>query len=193
MFLIKEKINAQIEVKKSKFIAFLIAFDDFEFFKNTLKNEHPKAAHIVWAYRFLNEFDQIVENSSDDGEPKGSSAPAVLNALRGSQIINTACLVVRYFGGIKLGVGGLVRAYGSAANEAIKSAKELEILEFYEKKEEFKFFASFALIARIEHFVKAENLNFKQDFSANGCDFAFWLNKNEKQKLNNFLKELGIF
>jgi len=76
-----------------------------------LKIEHPKARHIVYAYRELNEFNQIIENSSDDGEPKGSSGVPVLNVLRGEEFINVAILVVRYFGGIKLGIGGLVRAY----------------------------------------------------------------------------------
>lgn len=189
MFLIKEKISAQIEVKKSKFLAFLLPFEDFEFYKNTLKNEHPKAAHIVWAYRYINEFEQIVENSSDDGEPKGSSAPAVLNALRGAKLVNAACLVVRYFGGIKLGIGGLVRAYGASANEAIKSAQLLP----YEKKEELKICLPFALIAKAQHFAKSENLSFTQDFTELGCDFTFLLNEDEKQKLQIFLKELGVF
>jgi len=68
-----------------------------------LRESHPKARHIVYAYRELNEFEQIVENSSDDGEPKGSSGVPVLNVLRGEDFINVAILVVRYFGGIKLG------------------------------------------------------------------------------------------
>jgi len=55
-----------------------------------LKIEHPKARHIVYAYRELNEFNQIIENSSDDGEPKGSSRVPVLNVLRGEEFINVA-------------------------------------------------------------------------------------------------------
>ena len=135
MFLLKEKISTQIEVKKSKFIATLAPFKDFESLNKTLRDEHPKAAHVVWAYRYLNEFGQIVENSSDDGEPKGSSAPALLRALRGAELVDTCALVVRYFGGIKLGIGGLMRAYGASVNEAIKSAKDMGVLEFFEKKE----------------------------------------------------------
>ena len=119
MFLLKEKISTQIEVKKSKFIATLAPFKDFESLNKALRD--PKAAHVVWAYRYLNEFGQIVENSSDDGEPKGSSGPACLDALRGANLIDTAVLVVRYFGGIKLGAGGLIRAYGTAANEVTKN------------------------------------------------------------------------
>ena len=192
MFLLKEKISTQIEVKKSKFIATLAPFKDFESLNKALRDEHPKAAHVVWAYRYLNEFAQIVENSSDDGEPKGSSAPALLAALRGAELIDTCALVVRYFGGIKLGIGGLVRAYGASVNEAIKSAKDMGVLEFFEKKESLKVFVPFALISRCEHFAKTKNINFSQEFSAAGCDFSFSINKSQKAELIKFCATLNI-
>ncbi|MCI7446696.1 YigZ family protein [Campylobacter sp.] len=192
MFLLKEKISTQIEVKKSKFIATLAPFKDFESLNKALRDEHPKAAHVVWAYRYLNEFGQIVENSSDDGEPKGSSAPALLAALRGAELVDTCALVVRYFGGIKLGIGGLVRAYGTSANEAIKSAKDMGVLEFFEKKESLKVFVPFALISRCEHFAKTQNINFSQEFSAMGCDFSFNINGSQKAELIKFCATLNI-
>ena len=192
MFLLKEKISTQIEVKKSKFIATLAPFKDFESLNKALRDEHPKAAHVVWAYRYLNEFGQIVENSSDDGEPKGSSAPALLAALRGAELVDTCALVVRYFGGIKLGIGGLVRAYGASANEAIKSAKDMGVLEFFEKKESLKVFVPFALISRCEHFAKTQNINFSQEFSAMGCDFSFSINHSQKAELIKFCATLNI-
>ena len=192
MFLLKEKISTQIEVKKSKFIATLAPFKDFESLNKALRDEHPKAAHVVWAYRYLNEFGQIVENSSDDGEPKGSSAPALLAALRGAELVDTCALVVRYFGGIKLGIGGLVRAYGTSINEAIKSAKDMGVLEFFEKKESLKVFVPFALISRCEHFAKTQNINFSQEFSAMGCNFSFSINKSQKAELIKFCATLNI-
>ena len=192
MFLLKEKISTQIEVKKSKFIATLAPFKDFESLNKALRDEHSKAAHVVWAYRYLNEFGQIVENSSDDGEPKGSSAPALLRALRGAELVNTCALVVRYFGGIKLGIGGLMRAYGASVNEAIKSAKDMGVLEFFEKKESLKVFVPFALISRCEHFAKTQNIEFSQEFSAAGCDFNFSINKSQKAELIKFCATLNI-
>lgn len=192
MFLLKEKISTQIEVKKSKFIATLAPFKDFESLNKALRDEHPKAAHVVWAYRYLNEFGQIVENSSDDGEPKGSSAPALLAALRGAELVDACALVVRYFGGIKLGIGGLVRAYGASVNEAIKSAKDMGVLEFFEKKESLKVFVPFALISRCEHFAKTKNINFSQEFSAAGCDFSFNINGSQKAELIKFCATLNI-
>nr|WP_321309468.1 YigZ family protein [uncultured Campylobacter sp.] len=192
MFLLKEKISTQIEVKKSKFIATLAPFKDFESLNKALRDEHPKAAHVVWAYRYLNEFGQIVENSSDDGEPKGSSAPALLAALRGAELVDACALVVRYFGGIKLGIGGLVRAYGTSVNEAIKSAKDMGVLEFFEKKESLKVFVPFALISRCEHFAKTQNIEFSQEFSAIGCDFSFSINGSQKAELIKFCATLNI-
>ena len=192
MFLLKEKISTQIEVKKSKFIATLAPFKDFESLNKALRDEHPKAAHVVWAYRYLNEFGQIVENSSDDGEPKGSSAPALLAALRGAELVDTCALVVRYFGGIKLGIGGLARAYGTSVNEAIKSAKDMGILEFFERKESLKVFVPFALISRCEHFAKTQNINFSQEFSPLGCDFSFNINGSQKTELIKFCATLNI-
>ena len=72
--------------------------------------------------RYINEFDQIVENQTDDGEPKGSAGKPSLDVLRGAELVNTALITVRYFGGIKLGIGGMVRAYGGAVNEVISQS-----------------------------------------------------------------------
>ena len=110
---IEKEISAAQEIKKSSFIAYLAPLASFETLRAQLRQQHPKARHIVWAYRTLNEPGQIVENSSDDGEPKSTAGAPCLNALRGAELINAAVLVVRYFGGIKLGTGGLVHAYAS--------------------------------------------------------------------------------
>ena len=106
--------------------------DEFKSLQSKLKEQHPKANHIVWALRYLNEYKQIVENSSDDGEPKGAAGTPTLNCLRGKELINCALLTVRYFGGIKLGVGGMARAYGEAANAVINVANLEEYLELIE-------------------------------------------------------------
>jgi putative IMPACT (imprinted ancient) family translation regulator len=71
----------------------------------------------------LNEYDQVVEYSGDDGEPKGTSGKPTLSVLQGHELINAAIITVRYFGGTKLGPGGLVRAYAQAANAAFAAAE----------------------------------------------------------------------
>ena len=90
------------EVKRSKFITYLVPISEYDGLQEKLKAENPKANHVVYALRYMNEYEQIVENSSDDGEPKGCAGTPALNVLRGENIINCAVLIVRYFGGIKL-------------------------------------------------------------------------------------------
>ena len=113
------------EVNRSKFIAFLLPISLVEGLQEKLKKEHPKANHVVYALRYFNEFDQIVENSSDDGEPKGCAGTPSLNVLRGEELVNCAVLTVRYFGGIKLGTGGMARAYALAVKNVLAQAKLL--------------------------------------------------------------------
>ena len=115
------------EVKQSKFIAHLVPYSDYESTLKSLKSQHPKARHFVTAFRYLNEFNQIVEHSSDDGEPKGTSGKPSLMVLQGQDLINSAVIIVRYFGGTKLGTGGLVRAYSDAVNLALN---EVQLVEY---------------------------------------------------------------
>ena len=123
-----------LEVKQSKFIAHLVPHVIYDKTLQELKESHPKARHFVVAYRYLNEFNQIVEHSSDDGEPKGTSGKPTLFVLQGASIINSAVIIVRYFGGTKLGTGGLVRAYSDAANLVLNSSELLEYKDEIIKK-----------------------------------------------------------
>jgi uncharacterized YigZ family protein len=129
MIYVKDKFDAKLEIKKSKFLAYLFPYNLFDSVLNDLKKAHPKARHFVYAYRFLNQYNQIIQNCSDDGEPKGTSGPPVLKVLSGKDIINSGIIIVRYFGGIKLGTGGLVKAYSTSANQVI------QIAQFYEYKQ----------------------------------------------------------
>jgi len=149
MYFIKEEFSQTYEEKKSKFIAYLIPYKQFDILMEKLKKEHTKARHFVYAYRYLNEFDQIVENSSDDGEPKGTSGKPALNVLIGNNLINSAVIIVRYFGGVKLGTGGLVRAYSDAVNLVIKDAKLLK----YEKLENITLELDYSTLSKVEYLI----------------------------------------
>ncbi len=142
------------EIKKSKFIAHLVPISEFKGLQDRLKKEHPKARHVVYALRYLNEFEQIVENSSDDGEPKGSSGQPALNVLRGEDMIDVAVLIVRYFGGIKLGIGGLVRAYGNAVKNVIVNSNTF----LYEKMLKYRFETPYSNIQKTEYLLKKLNI-----------------------------------
>ncbi|WP_333804479.1 IMPACT family protein [Sulfurospirillum sp.] len=175
---IEQIYTAEVEEKKSTFLAYLCPISDFESLHIKLKNEHPKAAHIVWAKRFFNEYRQVVENNSDDGEPKGTSGPPVLNVMRGVELVNTGLLIVRYFGGIKLGTGGLVRAYGSSAKEVIAHAKLIPFVF----KEMLTFKTEYSLVPRFEHYTTTHVVTVvKREFESDGVMWMIEVSEGEKE------------
>jgi uncharacterized YigZ family protein len=149
--------SATLEVKKSKFITYIISYDKFEATMVKLKNEHPKARHFVYSYRYLNELDQIVENSSDDGEPKGTSGKPTLSVLSGAQLVNAAVIVVRYFGGTRLGTGGLVKAYSDSVNLVLKSC----IIKKYVKLEKKQLCINYSQLSQIEYLISKYEIKIK--------------------------------
>ena len=154
---IKKEYENCFEEKKSKFIAYLMPYDKFDEVMQKLRQEHPKARHFVYAYRYLNEFEQIVENCSDDGEPKGTSGKPSLAVLSGAEFINTAVIIVRYFGGTKLGTGGLVRAYGNSVNEVLNIANSFEYKKLITKKLQ----CSYSELSKLEYLLNQEKINIK--------------------------------
>ena len=168
------------EVNKSKFMAYLVPIEQFDSLHQELKREHPKANHIVYATRELNEYEQVVENSSDDGEPKGCAGVPSLNVLRGEEIINTGVLIVRYFGGIKLGTGGMARAYALSVKNVIESATLLA----YEKMQSYSFESSYNDINKILYKLKVADI---EDFSREFDTYSVkWHIKAPQQKIEEF-------
>jgi uncharacterized YigZ family protein len=108
----------------SKFLSFLIPVVDksqAESELKQLKKGHPKANHVCFAYRIG--FDEIIEKSSDDGEPSGTAGKPILNQLLSFQLSNCLLAVVRYFGGVKLGTSGLINAYKESSIAALSQAQ----------------------------------------------------------------------
>ena len=172
------------EVKQSKFIAHLIPFSQYETTLKDLKLQHTKARHFVVAYRYLNEFNQTIEHSSDDGEPKGTSGKPTLFVLQGNELINTAVIIVRYFGGTKLGTGGLVRAYSDATNLVINESS----LEVYQELITKKISFSYSLVRMVEY----ESIEYEiKIVEKNFNDIVEYIIKASNENMNNFLKKLN--
>ncbi|MEA3372603.1 MAG: YigZ family protein [Campylobacterota bacterium] len=150
MFTVIEHTIETLEIKQSKFIAHLMPYAQFKEVLEQLKAEHPKARHFVTAFRYLNEYGQVVEGSSDDGEPKGTSGKPTLAVLKGHALINTAVITVRYFGGTKLGTGGLVRAYSDATNMVIDASEVVE----YIKKECSVFSCDYSDMGKVDYLLE---------------------------------------
>lgn len=111
-----------LEEKGSRFISQLLPLQqeaDVRNLQQKARDEHPKASHVVYGWRLITDKGQISEGFSDDGEPSGTSGMPVLRQLQHDHAVNALILVVRYFGGTKLGTGGLQRAYSQSARDAL--------------------------------------------------------------------------
>jgi len=172
-----------LEVKQSKFIAWLTPYDTYKITLEKLKIQHPKARHFVTAYRYLNEFEQIVEHLSDDGEPKGTSGKPSLMVLQGQELINTAVIIVRYFGGTKLGTGGLVRAYSDAVNLVLNKAS----FEEYKKEKEVSIEIEYSDIRFIDYECKAFNVSILEKFFENKTIYKI---KADEESMGKFLEKV---
>lgn len=120
-------ISYLYEIEKSKFIAYIFQISNIDEVNNLLiklKKEHKKAKHICYGYKLI-ENNQIKIKGFDDGEPKGTSSIPIINAIEKNNINNCVVFIVRYFGGIKLGKGGLYRSYSKSALEVIKLFLEI--------------------------------------------------------------------
>ncbi len=119
--------RGEIADRGSRFLAIAAPVSSRNKFQNLLDAERAEfadATHHCWAFRIGRE--RLEELSGDDGEPAGSAGLPILRVLAGAGIIDAACIVTRYFGGTKLGIGGLMRAYAHAASEAIQNAAVIE-------------------------------------------------------------------
>ena len=109
--------TCNLEIKKSKFISYLYDIDDVnevDIIIDNLKKEHKKAKHFPYAYKF-----NTIAKKTDDKEPSGTCGTPILNVLERNNLNNHLIVIVRYFGGVKLGAGPLLRSYSKVANMLI--------------------------------------------------------------------------
>ena len=150
MKIIEKNLETHIIEKKSKFISNIIYVNSIHEAEEKLKQIKKKyydAKHNCYAYRIM-KGENILERSSDDGEPSGTAGMPILDILRGEKIGNVLVVVTRYFGGVLLGTGGLVRSYSEATNKAIlennllemEMGYEMEITLDYKNFEIFKYY-----------------------------------------------------
>lgn len=153
---IKFNIENEFIIKKSKFITKLYFVTSEIEIKNILdenKNDYKDATHICYAYILNN-----VERFNDDSEPSGTAGMPILNVLKNNNLNNVLCVVIRYFGGIKLGAGGLIRAYCSSVSEALNKTEIINVVNG--KKIELTF--SYDDIKKVNHIINGINIVDKQ-------------------------------
>ena len=149
-YTIKDNISTDITEKKSKFIAnlfYVSSQDEAEEIIKIIRKKYHDARHNCIAYRVISN-DSIIEKFSDDGEPSGTAGAPMLDILRSNKLCNVLIIVTRYFGGVLLGTGGLVRAYSEVTLNSIQMSKkilmakgiEMQIEVDYNNLEIFKYY-----------------------------------------------------
>lgn len=129
---IKKNVNNEIIINKSKFITKLIRIksnDDAKNKLNMLKKEYADSTHICYGY-IIEEY----KKASDNGEPSGTAGKPILSALEHNDLNYILGAVIRYYGGVKLGTGGLVKAYSSSIMEALSNSQIVDLIDGYKVK-----------------------------------------------------------
>lgn len=178
MYSIKESIENIIFIKKSKFITKLIKVNNIEECNKRLeeiKKEFKDSTHICYSY-IINGQEKCV----DDGEPSGTAGLPILNILKKNNLTNVLAVVIRYFGGIKLGAGGLVRAYSNSVNDTLKLTEIIELEEGYLVELEFNYNQ-----VKLVDYILNDKTIINKEYNDN-IVYSFYLNKDEL----NFIPEL---
>ena len=193
---IKEDVTAEIEEKRSKFIANVFYVENTiqadERIKQIKKKYHD-ARHNCFAY-IINENEMTVKRFSDDGEPSGTAGGPILNVIEKNNLYNVLIVVTRYFGGILLGAGGLVRAYTESAVKALENVQfiykekgyEAEVVISYQELDKFKYYCEKNNI-KIVNSEYGENVRYIIELAENEKN-KFLENFNYDEKVPNILK-----
>lgn len=145
---LKGENNTTIVIEKSRFICYMKHINsesEYKEYLSLIKKKHYDATHVCSAMIIDN-----IKRSSDDGEPSGTAGVPILNVLEKNNLNHTCALVVRYFGGIKLGAGGLIRAYTSSVVETINNSTIVEDIEY----PKYGLVLSYETANKIDHFLR---------------------------------------
>ena len=183
---IKEDGQVQEEIKKSRFICHakrVYSEEEARDFITAIKKEHYKATHNCSAF-IIGERSEI-KRTSDDGEPSGTAGVPMLGVLENHNLTNVCVVVTRYFGGIKLGAGGLIRAYAGSVALAVK---EIGIIEIKEQAG-IAIQMSYAQYQEYGNFLKEHNLMELETNFTDQIDTIIYVDKEEKENIKSALVE----
>ena len=184
---IKEDGQVQEEIKKSRFICHIkrvTTEDEARNFIQAVKKEHYKATHNCSAF-ILGERSEM-KRSSDDGEPSGTAGVPMLGVLENHQLTTVCAVVTRYFGGIKLGAGGLIRAYAGSVALAIKEIGSVHIKE----QLGLRLTLSYSQYQELPNFLKAKQLQEQDTAFTDQVQTTIFIDKDDKESVIESLIEL---
>ena len=179
---IQKEITSEIIINKSRFITILTNINDIDKVKEKLeeiKKKYKDATHYCYAYIINNH-----EKCSDNGEPSGTAGMPILNVLKQNDLTNILCVVIRYFGGIKLGAGGLIRAYSTSASAALNKAIITNLVNGYNITIEF----SYNNLKQIDYLLK--NIDIKKDYQTN-IIYTFNITEEKLKQIESELNKLS--
>ena len=186
---ILDRAEAELVEKKSRFIATVSPAkteEEARAFIAGMKKKYWDARHNVFAYQ-IGERNEI-QRSSDDGEPQGTAGKPVLDVLIGGDIKNTVIVVTRYFGGILLGTGGLVRAYGKSAKLGIEAAGVAKIKHY----KECRVLTDYTTAGKIQYEITNGEYILKDTLYSDKVEFIVMLDKDNENNFINAVKELSM-
>lgn len=179
---VKENIENEIIINKSRFITLLIKINNLDEIEKNLKEikkKYKDATHYCYAYIIGNK-----EKCSDNGEPSGTAGMPILNVLKQNDLTNILCVVIRYFGGIKLGTGGLIRAYSTSASEALNKTNIVNLIKGYKIVIEF----NYDNIKQINYLLK--DIQIKKEYG-NTITYTFNIKEDSLNKIENELSKIS--
>lgn len=151
-----------------------------------LKEHYPNAIHICYGYR-IKQKGRLDEFSTDAGEPNGSAGQPILNVLKRNQLVNTAIFVIRYFGGTKLGIPGLIHAYGTAAERAIENGS----VQIWVQLERISFNYSYDLQNKVDSVLQKFNVKIINTDFGESIQVNLEVEVEKTEELGQQLRELS--
>ena len=170
-FTIAEAVQFEEDIKKSRFQAIAVPVENEQAVKDFLEaNKDHTTTHQCWAWKIGHDV-----RFNDDGEPSGTAGRPILATIEGNELTNVLVLVNRWYGGIKLGTGGLVRAYGGCAGQCLMLAEKIELIE----KQKVQFSCLFNEWAIFQYELNQQNIEYQEQYHAEGVDVIALLQKHQ--------------
>ncbi|MFV5310971.1 YigZ family protein [Acinetobacter schindleri] len=170
-FTIASLVSFEEEIKKSRFQAFATPVESEQDIKDFLEAyRDTTTTHQCWAWKIGHNV-----RFNDDGEPSGTAGRPILATIEGNELTNVLVLVNRWYGGIKLGTGGLVRAYGSCAGQCLILAEKIELIE----KKKVSFRCNFSEWAIFQYELNQQQIDYQEDYTAEGVEVIAQMQKHQ--------------
>lgn len=181
-FTIANRVEFEEEIKKSRFQGFAVPVQSEEEVKDFLQyKKDPTTTHQCWAWKIGHDV-----RFNDDGEPTGTAGRPILATIEGNDLTNVLVLVNRWYGGIKLGTGGLVRAYGGCAGQTLLLAEKIELIPTIKAH----LACHFSEWATLQYELNQQQILFQEDYTSDGVRLICELKLDQVDMMRLFLQNL---